>query len=209
MIGGLFFGNDAMSFFAMQYQILFHDTMAYGTHHHMVNLKFQDIARETILFESGVRGEEDWTGQLKDIVIFTREAYSRNLAPVGLGGKVAILLTYEEPSRSTFRLCFRVMNVQGQPVACGFQTMVLVHKDTNQLVLAPPLLTQYLDAESKRNLLERLTNPSFAERAKAGGVEIRHIFPEAVQAIGIKIAGAPRQSAYPRIIDDALREFPI
>src|SRR5260370_21434698 len=134
-----------MSFFAMQYQILFHDTMAYGTHHHTVNLKFQDIARETILFESRIRGEQDWTDQLKDIVILTREAYSRNLFPVGLGGKVAILLTYEEPSRSTFRLCFRVMNVGGQPVACGFQTMVLVQKDTHELVLAPPFLTHYLD----------------------------------------------------------------
>src|SRR5260370_8968961 len=101
------------------------------------------------------------------------------------------------------------MNVGGQPVACGFQTMVLVQKDTHELVLAPPLLTQYLDAENERNLLERLTNPSFAERAKAGGREIRHIFCEAVQAIGIRVAGAPRQSAYPRIIDEALNEFPI
>ena len=92
-----------MSFFAMQYQILFHDTMAYGSHHYLVNLKFQNIARETILFESRVGGGEDWTDQLKDIVMFTREAYSLNLAPVGLGGKVAILLTYEEPSRSTVR----------------------------------------------------------------------------------------------------------
>jgi acyl-CoA thioesterase FadM len=198
-----------MSFFAMQYQILFHDTMAYGTHHHTVNLKFQDIARETILFESAVRGGQDWTGQLTDIVIVTREAYSRNLFPVGLGGKVAILLTYEEPSRSTFRLCFRVMNVQGQPVACGFQTMVLLHKLTNELVPAPPLLTQYLDTENEHNLLERLTNPPFSERAKAGGREIRHIFPEGVQAIGVRIAGAARQSAYPRIIDEALRELPI
>ena len=28
----------------MQYQVLFHDTMAYGTHHHTVNVKFQNIA---------------------------------------------------------------------------------------------------------------------------------------------------------------------
>lgn len=198
-----------MSFFAMQYQILFHDTMAYGSHHYLVNLKFQNIARETILFESRVGGGEDWTDQLKDIVMFTREAYSLNLAPVGLGGKVAILLTYEEPSRSTVRLCFRITNTQGQPVACGFQTMVLVHKDTNELVPAPPLLAQYLDARSERNLLERLTNPSFAERAKAGGREIKQIFSEAVQAVGIKVASAPRRSAYPRIIDEALNEFPM
>jgi acyl-CoA thioesterase FadM len=198
-----------MSFFAMQYQVLFHDTMAYGTHHYLVNLKFQNIARETILFESQVNGGGNWTDQLKDIVMFTREAYSLNLAPVGLGGKVAILLTYEEPSRSTVRLCFRVMNTQGQPVACGFQTMVLVNKDTNEMVSAPPLLAQYLDARSERNLLEKLTGPPFAERAKAGGREIKHIFSETVQAVGTKVASAPRQSAYPRIIDEALNEFPM
>src|ERR1700752_3595365 len=101
---------STMSFFAMQYQVLFHDTMAYGTHHYLVNLKFQNIARETILFDSRAGNGHGWTDQLKDIVMFPREAYSLNLAPVGLGGKVAILLSYEDPSRSTARLCFRVMN---------------------------------------------------------------------------------------------------
>lgn len=198
-----------MSFFAMQYQVLFHDTMAYGTHHYLVNLKFQNIARETILFESRVNGGGGWTDQLKDIVMFTREAYSLNLAPVGLGGKVAILLTYEDPSRSTVRLCFRVMNEQGEPVACGFQTMVLVHKDTNEMVPAPPLLAQYLDTRSERNLLEKLTAPSFADRAKTGGREIKQIFSAAVQVVGTKVARAPPRSAYPRIIDEALNEFPL
>jgi acyl-CoA thioesterase FadM len=196
-----------MSYFAMQYQVLFHDTMAYGTHHHMVNLKFQNVARETILFESQCRGEGDWVEQLKDIVMLTREAFSLNLGAVGLGGKVGILLTYEEPSRSTVRLCFRVIDAHGQPVSCGYQTMVLMHKDTHELVPAPPLLTQYLDAESDRNLLERLTAPSFAERAKAGGREIKQIFSESVRCVGMRIAAAPRQSAYPRIIDEALNEY--
>jgi acyl-CoA thioesterase FadM len=198
-----------MGFFAIQYQVLFHDTMAYGTHHYMVNLKFQNIARETLLFESRVAGALDWTDQLKDIAMLTREAYSLNLAPVELGGKVAVLLTYEEPSRSTFRLCFRTMNASGQPVACGFQTMVLMHKETGELVPAPPLVTQHFDAGSECNLVERLTNPSFAERAKAGGREIKQIFSEPVRAVGMKIAGAPRQSAYPRIIDEAFNEFAV
>jgi acyl-CoA thioesterase FadM len=191
----------------MQYQVLFHDTMAYGTHHYMVNLKFQNIARETILFESRVDGQPAWTDQLRDIVMVTREAYTLNLTPVGLGGKVAILLTYEAPSRSSVRLCFRVMDTQGLPVACGYQTVVLVHKDSHELVPAPPILTHHLDAHNERNLLEKLTDPSFAERATAGGREIKHIFSEAVKAVGIMVAGAPRRSAYPRIIDDALNEF--
>jgi hypothetical protein len=41
-----------MPFFAMQYQILFHDTMAYGSQHYMTNFKLQNVARETILFET-------------------------------------------------------------------------------------------------------------------------------------------------------------
>ena len=63
-----------MSYFAMQYQVLFHDTMAYGSQHHMVNLKFQNIARETILFESKCPGEGDWGEQLREIAMVTREA---------------------------------------------------------------------------------------------------------------------------------------
>ena len=149
-----------MAYFAMQYQVLFHDTMAYGTHHHTVNVKFQNIARETLLFHTNPDVEATWTEQLKDIVMLTREAYSLNLEPVALGGKVAILMTYEEPTRSTVRLCFRVMDHNGKPVSCGYQVMVLVHKDTHQLVPAPALLTQYLDTTNGKNIIEPLTNPS-------------------------------------------------
>jgi len=77
------------------------------------------------------------------------------------------------------------------------------------MVPAPPLLAQYLDARSERNLLETLTGPSFAERAKAGGREIKNIFSEAVQAVAAGFASAPRQTAYPRIIDEAFNEFPM
>jgi hypothetical protein len=75
-----------MAYFAMQSQVLFHDTMAYGSHHHMANFKFQNIARETILFETNTEGQKSWQEQLKDILVLTREAYSLNLGPVGLGG---------------------------------------------------------------------------------------------------------------------------
>src|SRR5688572_33461003 len=98
-----------MPFFGMQYQILFHDTMAYGSHHYMANFKFQNIARETILFETKINGS-GWEDQLKNHLMLTREAYSLNLAPAGLGEKVAILLTYEEPTLCTVRLCFRVVD---------------------------------------------------------------------------------------------------
>ena len=196
-----------MAYFAMQYQVLFHDTMAYGTHHHTVNVKFQNIARETLLFQSNTNLEETWVEQLKDIVMLTREAYSLNLEPVPLGGKVAILMTYEEPSRSTVRLCFRVMDHTGKPVSCGYQVMVLVHKDTHQLVPAPQLLTQYLDVTNGKNIVEPLTGPSFAERVKSGSLAMKQVFPEEVRRIGIKIATGGRQDSYPRVIDENLVEW--
>ncbi|MDT5158768.1 MAG: hypothetical protein QOC99_1334 [Acidobacteriota bacterium] len=196
-----------MPYFAMQYQVLFHDTMAYGSHHHMANFKFQNIARETILFETKTDGQKSWQEQLKDILVLTREAYSLNLSPVGLGGKVAILLTYEDPTLCTVRLCFRVIDQRGEPVSCGFQTMILLHKDTHEMVPAPPLLTHFLTAESEVSLLEELRNPSFAERATAGSRELKHIFPESVRRLGASIANSPRKTAYPKIVDDMQNEY--
>ena len=196
----------AMPFFSMQYRILFHDTMAYGSHHYMANFKFQNIARETILFDSKL-GPGGWEEQTKDLLMMTREAYSLNLAPVGLGQCVAILLSYEEPSRSTVRLCFRVMGPEGQPVSCGYQTMLLLDKDTHELVLAPPVFTQYLTADREGNLIEKLTNPSFAERTHCGSRWVKDIFPESIQRLGKAIANASREMAYPKIIDEAFNEY--
>jgi acyl-CoA thioesterase FadM len=196
-----------MGFFGMQYQILFHDTMAYGSHHHMVNFKFQNIARETVLFETKVNGQSGWQEQLKDVLVLTREAYSLNLAPVGLGEKVAILMTYEDPTLCTVRLCFRVIDQRGGPVSCGYQTMLVINKDTHEMVPAPPLVTPYLNSQGKFNLLEELKNPPFVERVRLGSREVNHIFPESVRRLGERIASSPRQSAYPKLIDENLNEF--
>jgi hypothetical protein len=191
----------------MQYQILFHDTMAYGSHHHMANFKFQNTIRETLLFEAKTEGQGGWHEQLKDILVLTREAYSLNLAPAGLGDKLAILLTYEDPSLCTVRLCFRVMDQRGEPISCGFQTMILLHKDTHEMVPAPPLLTNFLNTKSQLSLLEELKNPSFAERAIAGSREVKNLFPDHVRQLGVHIATASRESAYPKVIDKSLHEF--
>lgn len=196
-----------MSYFAMQYQVLFHDTMAYGSHHHMVNFKFQNVARETVLFESRVEGQAPWQEQLKDILVLTREAYSLNLAPVGLGGKVAILMTFEDPTLCTVRLCFRVVDQRGEPVSCGYQTMILLHKDTHEMVPAPPLLTNFLGTRKEMSLLEDLGNPGFAERTRSGSRELKNIFTDSVRRLGSEIANAPRKESYPRIVDEAGHEY--
>jgi acyl-CoA thioesterase FadM len=196
-----------MPFFTMQYQILFHDTMAYGSHHHMTNFKFQNVARETILFESSVNGVRCFDEQAKDIVMLTREAYSLNLAPVWLGQKVGILLSYEDPTRSTVRLCFRVMDQTGQPVCCGYQTLIMMNKDTHDLVPAPPFLASFLDVGAERNLIEPLVKPSFAESTHAGSTGVKRIFTESIRRLGKTVATAPLKSAYPKIVDENLREY--
>ena len=43
-----------MSYFAMPYRVLFHDTMAYGSHHFMTNFKFQCVIREHLLFDNSL-----------------------------------------------------------------------------------------------------------------------------------------------------------
>jgi acyl-CoA thioesterase FadM len=196
-----------MPFFAMQYQILFHDTMAYGSHHHMTNFKFQNTARETILFETSVNGVRCFDEQAKDIVMLTREAYSLNLAPVWLGQKVGILLSYEDPSRSTVRLCFRVVDPNGVPVCCGYQTMIMMHKDTHELVPAPPFLTQFLNVEAERNLIEPLAGPGFAESLRPGGGGVKRVFPESIRNLGKSVANAPGRMSYPKIIDESFKEY--
>lgn len=193
-----------MAFFALPYRVLFHDTMAYGSHHHATNIKFQNIARETLLFESGA----DWKAQLDPLVLLTRDAYSLNLAPVQVGEKVGILTTYEDPSRSTVRLCFRVVSESGQPVACGYQTVLVMDRKGQHLVPAPPLMTQFLDPAKPFSLLEASATPSFVESVHAGSAVVRRIFPEAVLALGHAVATAPRTAAYPKIIDTALTEYP-
>lgn len=197
-----------MSYFAIPYQILFHDTMAYGSHHHMTNFKFQNIARETILFGGNGDKSNGWQQQLKDILLLTREAYSLNLSPVSLGEKVAILLTYETPTRSTVKLCFRVIKDDGEPVSCGYQTMVLLDRRTHELVPAPTILSQYLDVQKEWCILENLKNPSFAEQIhKPGGT--KEIFSKEVISIGKHIAKADAKKSYPKIINQFFDEYVI
>ncbi len=196
-----------MGFFGIQYQVLFHDTMAYGSHHYMTNFKFQNYARETLLFETQVDGKSVWQEELKHLVLLTREAYTLNMGPVVLGEKVGVLMTYEAPTRSTVRLCFRVVREDGLPVSCGYQTMVFMNKDTFELEPAPTLVAQYLDTKNEYCVLEKLQNPSFADILKEGGSVASKIFTDQMIDLGQYIATAPRKFAYPKIIDVNKNEY--
>jgi hypothetical protein len=117
-----------------------------------------------------------------------------------LGEKLAVLTSYENPTRSTVRLCFRIINDGAKPIACGYQTMILIHKDTLELVPGPPLLTQYVDPSYENSLLEGLLNPSFEERVHSGSKELKNIFSEDVCELGRRIATAPVEESHPKFV---------
>jgi acyl-CoA thioesterase FadM len=198
-----------MPFFTMPYQVLFHDTMAYGSHHHVVNIELQNLARETILFASRVDGRDVWREQLKDLILLTREAYSLNLAPVALGERLAILMSYEDPTPSTVRLCFRLIRFDGQPVACGFQTMVLVDRSTGALVGPPPMLARHLVADQKESLIEPAAEPNFRNRVLDGARFQRDLFSPRIVALGTFVANQEHGQALPRILSLDFEEFPL
>ena len=138
-----------MAFFAMPYRVLFHDTMAYGSHHFLTNFKFQCEVREHFYF-SRVSDLYSDDKDIQNLVLFTQEGYSRNLAPVQVGERVGILLTIEEHTRSSVRMCFRVVRQDGKPVCCGYQSMVCASRQGN--VVSAPLPFLYALAPIRERL---------------------------------------------------------
>jgi acyl transferase domain-containing protein/acyl-CoA thioesterase FadM len=171
-------------YFATPFRVLFHDSMAYGTHHFLTNFKFQCEAREQFFFGEVIEHTPEAKAAFDEIVLLTQQAYSRSLAPVAVGETVGILMSYEDPTLSSLRFCFRVIRRDGTPVACGFQTIVCLSQKTQELVSPPAALLRYQPL-----LLERLESPSFSERVLAG--QMRAIFDEESIALGKAVAAEP------------------
>lgn len=183
-----------MEFFAMPYLVMFHDTMAYGSHHFLTNFKFQCIIREHLLFDKTLDvATSEGKREFDKLILLTQQGYCRNLAPVRVGEKVAILLSVEEPTLSTVRFCFRVVRHDGVPITCGFQTIVCMSSETGAVVSAPPFVLQ-----DGIRLKERLESPSFAERILSG--RTKGVFDNAVIALAVAVANAEPNMSYPRFI---------
>ena len=187
-----------MSFFAWPFRVLFQDTMAYGWHHFLTNLKFQCDAREHFLY-AHVLATEEARAACADILFIAREGYTRNLAPVPVGENVGILLSQEEPDALTTRWCFRVVRSDGAPVCCGFQDVVATTRK-GEPVPVPEVLRRL-----GPSLREKLCCPSFAERVLAG-TGIAKVFDESVIALGKKTASGPRDGSLPASWSVALGE---
>jgi acyl transferase domain-containing protein/NAD(P)-dependent dehydrogenase (short-subunit alcohol dehydrogenase family)/acyl-CoA thioesterase FadM len=172
-----------MGVFAWPYRVLFQDTMAYGWHHFLTNFKFQCEAREQLLFTHWMTTPEG-RAESEDLVLLTHEGYTRNLAPVALGDTVGVLLSHEDASPSTVRVCFRVVRSDGTPVCCGFQTVVSSTR-AGAIVPASPATRRFGLA-----FREKLTQPSFAERVLSG-IGLDRVFDEETLRLGKATAAGP------------------
>jgi 3-oxoacyl-(acyl-carrier-protein) synthase/malonyl CoA-acyl carrier protein transacylase/acyl-CoA thioesterase FadM len=187
-----------MAFFAMPYRVLFHDTMAYGSHHFLTNFKFQCEAREHFFFSRIIdRYPEDQ--DLRDLLLLTQEGYSRNLAPVRVGERVGILFSIQDHTRSSMRMCFRVIREDGKPVCCGFQSVVCTSSRTGG-VIVPPVRAVHALAP----LREKVCDPAFQERVLAGGTALKAIFDAETIAFG----KAAALDSLPRLVPDVLLPVP-
>ncbi|CAO3432476.1 hypothetical protein [Azospirillum argentinense] len=186
-----------MRAFAYPYLVTFDDTMAYGTHHFLTNFKFQCAAREALLFGKIIDGQQDWHEELAGTVMLTRDGYTRNMTAVPVGERVVVFMTFEEPSISSLRLCFRTISNKGEPVACGYQTIVCVGSDGKGLVDLPHVFTQFRDL-----LEEPFKDPSFEERARRGDRWTRELFTPELVRCAVRLANAPAWDSFPRIIDE-------
>jgi acyl transferase domain-containing protein/NAD(P)-dependent dehydrogenase (short-subunit alcohol dehydrogenase family)/acyl-CoA thioesterase FadM len=182
-----------MAFFAMPYRVLFQDTMAYGSHHFLTNFKFQCEVREHFYF-TRVSDLYPDNKDVQNLVLLTQEGYTRNLAPVLVGERVGILLTIEEHTRSSVRMCFRVVRQDGKPVCCGYQSMVCTSRQGNVVTAPLPLL--YALAPIR----ERLRGPSFQERVLAGGVALKALFDEEAIRVGTAMAREQKPQLMPDVL---------
>jgi len=185
--------------------------MAYGSHHFLTNFKFQCVAREHLFFRDVIGSEEGKQAHDEHFAL-THEGYTRNFAPVEVGGRVAVLVSLERMTRSSVRMCFRVIREDGAPVCAGFQTMVCVSRETGASVPPPEHIRSVYP-----ELREQLSEPDFAERIVAGRsseifapelVELavdalaRPDFPAEGELVG---AGA---RAEPLVVDGSVFVFP-
>ncbi len=187
-----------MGFFAYPYLVTFDDTMAYGTHHFLTNFKFQCATREALLFGNIVEGQKDWREELSNTLMLTSEGYTRNMNAVPVGERVVVFMSFEDASISSIRVCFRTLNGKGEPVACGYQSIVCVKRDGSGLVELPEAFTQFRDS-----MAEPCVNPSFQESATRGGRYAQALFTAHLQDYAVQMASAPASRGYPRIVDFA------
>ena len=194
-----------MSFFATEYTIHFDDTMAYGSHHFMTAFKFQCAVRETYLFGEHIFDLPGVPEALAGIHLFTSDAYSRNLNPLILGDRVAILQTLEDWGRASVRFCYRAISEKGVPICAGFQMMICADAKTGNVIPVPDPLWNAM--RSIPEIEEPTSEKSFRDRALTGGEDLNYLFGQRE----IQIATQYLKERYPKpsVIGGEVSERPL
>ncbi|WP_437874477.1 SDR family NAD(P)-dependent oxidoreductase [Sorangium sp. So ce513] len=180
------------AFFVVPYCVKFEDSMAYGSHHYLTNFRFQCIARETLYFAEAADGSLPHEDDRAAIRLLTTEGYSRNLAPVRVGERVAIFMTLGAVTRSSAYGYFRTVRFDGEPVACGYQRIVAVAAASDELAPLPRSVTMHAGS-----LDERVPHPRFVELALRGGSALRELFPERILRHAVEVARTPLHASHP------------
>jgi acyl transferase domain-containing protein/acyl-CoA thioesterase FadM len=188
-----------MSYFAVPYTIHFDDTMAYGGHHFLTAFKLQCEGRESLLFGSWGFGAPGVRDDFGSIHLLTGEAYARNLASAHVGDRLVVLVTFEARGLASLRFCFRVLDVRGAPICCGFQTVVCANPRTGEASAFPESFLQCF--EGLRALDEPAGERSFRDRVLAGGAQTTALFDETARAAAIEVLDSAAPVA--RIVDPA------
>ncbi|WP_167525450.1 phosphopantetheine-binding protein [Roseomonas genomospecies 6] len=123
-----------MRYFVAPYGIYFNDTMEYGTHLFIINFKSQCHDRKYFYFRSDPDGVDLRKSDLENIVLLMHEGYCKNLAPAGLGERLAIFMSIGEIARSTVLLCFRVVREDGTPISCGYQRITVIDRSGTEML---------------------------------------------------------------------------
>jgi acyl-CoA thioesterase FadM len=166
-----------MLFFAVPYQVHFSDTMAYGTHHFLTNFRFQCFAREAMYFSDGPQANRLWEHDA-DVALLTYEGYSKNLAPVGLGRKVAIFLSMGGETDVSLYLFFRVLRFDGEPVCCGFQRAVCTSRASGELAELPGSVTQFVALTRESLEKDDFIAAAMEDEGRRG---LNRLFPQALK----------------------------
>ncbi|WP_437274592.1 SDR family NAD(P)-dependent oxidoreductase [Sorangium sp. So ce375] len=179
-------------FFVVPYCVKFDDSMAYGSHHYLTNFRFQCIARETLYFAEAADGSLPHEEDRAAIRLLTTEGYSRNLAPVRVGERVAIFMSLGAVTRSSAYGYFRTVRFDGEPVACGYQRIVAVSAASDELAPLPRSVTAHVGT-----LDERVPHQRFVELCLRGGSALRELFPERLVRHAAEVARGPLHEARP------------
>ncbi len=175
-----------MNAFVVCYRVLFSDTMAYGSHHHMTNFAFQNHAREHLFFRQIVEQSAEGAQAHDESIVLTQQAYSRNLAPVEVGKRVVVFMTLEGESRSSIRCCFRAIREDGTPVSTGFQTMVCIDKQTQALTAPPAFIRELAERIAETPTQTRSEVLDFEQQVYSGRTSA--IFDDEICALAVQLA---------------------